>query len=240
MSGFNRAALTTLLAEYGRDTLIEQGDFSTAIMDFGQIPGKDKKDSAKIFDKVPGKKPVGRVNPIKGGLASGGITKGGATRRAARSPCRRTTLRDAPTGVTLAQPSSTAFSTTQSIFSLAASDWSRWTAMRGARSRSCQASIRADAGAPGVQASRAAYSPPRPSNSTIGAPSASRSTRCAWWAADAGSSSRVPAARPGTAWGQWKRGTLMGGPWKGSARARVAQVAPRRASLRAGPAPGAQ
>jgi hypothetical protein len=85
MSGFNRAALTTLLAEYGRDTLIEQGDFSTAIMDFGQIPGKDKKDSAKIFDKVPGKKPVGRVNPIKGGLASGGITKGGATRRAARS-----------------------------------------------------------------------------------------------------------------------------------------------------------
>jgi hypothetical protein len=85
MSGFNRAALTTLLAEHGRDTLIDQGDYSTSIIDFGQIPGKDKKDAAKIFDKVPGKKPVGRVNPIKGGLASGGITKGGATRRAARS-----------------------------------------------------------------------------------------------------------------------------------------------------------
>lgn len=85
MSGFNRAALTTLLAEHGRDTLIDQGDFSTSILDFGQIPGKDKKDSAKIFDKVPGKKPVGRVNPIKGGLSSGGITKGGATRRAAKS-----------------------------------------------------------------------------------------------------------------------------------------------------------
>lgn len=85
MSGFNRGSLTTLLAEYGRDTLIEQGDFSTAIIDFGQIPGKDKKDSAKIFDKVPGRKPVGRVNPVKGGIASGGITQGGATRRAPRS-----------------------------------------------------------------------------------------------------------------------------------------------------------
>lgn len=85
MSGFNKAALTNLLAEFGRDTLIEQGDYSTALVDFGQIPGKDKKDSAKIFDKVPGRKPVGRVNPIKGGVASGGITQGGATRRAPRS-----------------------------------------------------------------------------------------------------------------------------------------------------------
>ena len=85
MSGFSRSALVTLLAEFGRDTLIEQGDFSTALVDFGQIPGKDAKDSAKIFDKVPGSKQVGRVNPIKGGLASGGITKGGATRRAAKS-----------------------------------------------------------------------------------------------------------------------------------------------------------
>jgi hypothetical protein len=85
MSGFNRSALVDLLAEFGRDTLIEQGDFSTAIMDFGQIPGVDKKDPAKIFDKVPGKRPVGRVNPVLGGLASGGFTKGGATRRAAAS-----------------------------------------------------------------------------------------------------------------------------------------------------------
>ena len=84
-SGFNKAALVTLLAEFGRDTLLEQGDYSTSLVDFGQIPGKDAKNKAKIFDKVPGRAQVGRVNPIKGGLASGGITSGGATRRAAKS-----------------------------------------------------------------------------------------------------------------------------------------------------------
>ena len=81
MSGFSRAALVDLLAEFGRDTLITQGDFSTAIMDFGQVPGVNKKDPAKIFDKVPGMRAVGRVNPVVGGIASGGFTKGGASRR---------------------------------------------------------------------------------------------------------------------------------------------------------------
>jgi hypothetical protein len=79
----DKAALVDLAAEYGRDTLIYQADFSTAIMDFGQIPGKDAKNEAKIFDKLPERHKFGRVNPVKGGLASGGFTQGGATRRAA-------------------------------------------------------------------------------------------------------------------------------------------------------------
>ncbi len=82
MTGFDAAAAQHLAAEYGRDDLIEGGDFSTALYDFGQVPGKDKKDDAKVFDKVVERTKFGRVNPVKGGLASGGFTQGGATRRA--------------------------------------------------------------------------------------------------------------------------------------------------------------
>lgn len=84
MPGFDVAAVQDLAAEYGRDDLIEGGDFSTALFDFGQIPGVDAKDPAKVFDKVVERHKFGRVNPIKGGIASGGFTQGGATRRAPR------------------------------------------------------------------------------------------------------------------------------------------------------------
>lgn len=78
----DKAALVSLAAEFGRDTLIAQADMSTAVLDFGQVPGQDKKNEAKIFDKLPERRKFGRVNPVKSGLASGGFTAGGRTRRA--------------------------------------------------------------------------------------------------------------------------------------------------------------
>ncbi|CFW51263.1 Uncharacterised protein [Bordetella pertussis] len=101
-----------------------------------------------------------------------------ARRFSARAPFNWSTLRCAAMGLTRQAPSSTAFSTTQSILSPAGRPWTSVMRPGNSASRGTCAPSCAQAALPSIS-SVAGYSPPAPSNSTSAAPARSRSTRTA-------------------------------------------------------------
>jgi len=113
-----------------------------------------------------------------------------AARRTARSPSRRSTVRDVISGCTAAAPSSVAFSTSQSMRSFAGMPTAKVTAGDSSRSTGRWRRISTRAAGGGLT-SRASHSPPLPSNRTKASPARRRSARA--WRTAAGGKSTMPA-----------------------------------------------
>ena len=120
----------------------------------------------------------------------------------ARSPLSLSTLRSATSGVMLATPSSVAFSTSQSMRSLAVMPASRCTARGASRSVAWWAPTCTSTSLRPIFSTVASNSPPSPLKSVSASPGCRRST-CTWRAAPGGSAISAPVASGA---GQWKRG----------------------------------
>ena len=120
-----------------------------------------------------------------------------ATRFSPRSPSGIGALLAVTSGWIAVAPSSVALRIAESIASLATMPCASVSASGDSRSTGTKRSTRTDAPRLSTRTSVAAYSPPVPSKSVIGSPTARRSTRVAWWAAPA-SSSTVSPASPGS------------------------------------------
>lgn len=80
---FSYSALKDLLAEDGRDDLIDQVDNSTVLVDWKMAEG-GAKNSAKVFEVMRLAEEVGRVQIDNSGYANQGFQVDGGTRRAAK------------------------------------------------------------------------------------------------------------------------------------------------------------
>lgn len=80
---FSYSALKDLLAEDGRDDLIDQVDNSTVLVDWKMAEGSQK-NKAKVFETMRLAQEVGRVQIDNSGYANQGVQVDGGTRRAAK------------------------------------------------------------------------------------------------------------------------------------------------------------